>query len=45
MYHHGLKEDGIGLNFFILLHKDSECNLRWMPSTEKADNRQEFQAG
>jgi hypothetical protein len=44
MYHHGLKEHGIGISFFILLDKNSECNHRWMPSTEKPENRHEFQA-
>jgi hypothetical protein len=45
MYHHRLKEHSIGLSFFILLDKNSECNNKWMPSTEKLENRHEFQAG
>jgi hypothetical protein len=40
-----IKEHSIGLSFFILLDKNSECNHRWMPSTEKPENRHEFQAG
>jgi hypothetical protein len=39
MYHHRLKEHSIGLSLFILMDKNSECNHRWMPSTEKSSKQ------